>query len=37
MPEKAHEDPFPSPGLSARYVIRPETFARAPGSGGHAP
>jgi hypothetical protein len=32
-----HEDPFPPPRLSARYVIRQETFAGTHGNGRDAP
>ena len=32
-----HEDPFPARRLSARYVIRQETFAGTHGNGRDAP
>jgi hypothetical protein len=35
--EKGHEDTFPRPRLSARYVIRQETFAGTHGNVRGAP
>ena len=32
-----HEDPFPPPGLSGRYVIRQKTLAGTRGNGQDAP
>jgi hypothetical protein len=37
MTAMGHEDPFPPPRLSARYVIRQETFAGTHGNGRDAP
>ena len=34
MAVKGHEEHFSSPTLSARYVIRQETFAGTHGNGG---
>ena len=37
MTAKGHEDQFPLPRLSARYVIRQETFAGTHGNGRDSP
>ena len=37
MAEKGHEEQFSPPTLSARYVIRQETFAGTHGNGRDAP
>ena len=37
MTAEGHEDPFPPPGLSGRYVIRQETLAGTRGNGQDAP
>jgi hypothetical protein len=36
-PLRGHEDPFAPPRLSARYVVRQETFAGTRGNGREAP